>query len=338
MKKIDFEFHIYEPGLMKYLETRTEPPMVAENPRRLIYREGIFIPLTTIPGHHYTAEDKLCSDAELKLRNMDTVGVDMAVVSTGNLIEDLPREDSIKFAKRTNDLVASMVYKYPDRFIGTACLPVADVDASLEELERCAKMGFKVWHTHSNYGDKHLYDAEFEPLLAKAEELGMVIYLHPHFSKTPDMLGVGFVYPGAGLGFGQDVMKTAVRFMVSGAFDRYPGLKMIIGHLGEYFPFILERIDNRLGGFSDPLVKMEHVPSYYFKNKNIMVTTSGNFSKAAFECTKSVLGIDSIMFGSDYPYENYLAGVQFIESLGLTEEELEKVFYRNFETNILGMA
>ena len=336
MKKIDFEFHVYCPELIKFLETRTEPPMVVENPRRLVYRDGIFIPFIHFPGHRYTAEEKLCSDASFKIQEMDEAGVDVAVVSTSNLIEELPREDSIKYSKLTNDYIAEMVSRYPDRFIGTACLPVPYVDAAIEELERCAKMGFKVWHTHSNYGDKHLYDEELEPLLAKAEELGFSIYLHPHFSKTPDMLGVGFVYPGAGLGFGQDVMKTAVRFMANGAFDRYPKLKLIIGHLGEYFPFILERIDNRLGVVPDPLIKMQHTPSYYFKNKNIFVTTSGNASKAAFECTKSVLGIDSIMFGSDYPYESYKEDVAFIENLGLSDEDLEKVFCKNFETYILG--
>ena len=80
---------------------------------------------------------------------------------------------------------------------------------------------------------------------------------------------------------------------------------------------------------------MKHPVSYYFKNKNVVVTTSGNMSKLAFECTKKALGIDSIIFGSDYPYENLSDMMKFMDSLELTEEEKEKVFHLNAQKYIL---
>ena len=161
------------------------------------------------------------------------------------------------------------------------------------------------------------------------------VYVHPQASDDKDMKDMGYVYSSPGLGFGLDAMKTSLRLILNGTFDKFPKLRMILGHFGEFFPFIIDRVDNRFAWIKDDEVKMKHKVSYYFENKNVVMTTSGNMSKLAFECTKQAFGIDSIIFASDYPYVCLADMMKFMNSLDLTEEEKEKVFHLNAEKYIL---
>jgi len=339
VKKYDLEHHIYLPEFLDYLKTRTEIPYIDTVNNIFWMREGIEF-RTSMENCEVFSEapkgatilDYLSTPMEDHIKDMDKNGIDVAVVSTSPAIEDLPREECIYFSKLTNDAVAEMMKKYPGRVMGTATLPTPYVEDAIAELERCInELGFKYWHTHSNYINEHLYDEKFEPLIAKAEELGCAIYLHPTLSNNADMKNVGYLYPAAGIGFGQDVMKTLVRLIISGVFDRHPNLKIITGHLGEYLPFILERLDNRLSCYPEDAIKMQHKVSYYIKNGNIMVTTSGNTSPEAFECAVKVLGIDNIMFGSDYGYEDFAGQVNFVKNLPISQEDKNKVMGGNFE-------
>lgn len=329
VKKYDLEHHIYLPELIEHLKTRTEVPYIDTVNQIFWMREDIEWHITFGDA---TILDYLSTPIEAHIKDMDDKGIDVAVVSTSPVIEDLPHDESVYFSRLTNDAVAEMMKKYPDRILGTATLPTPYVDDAIAELERCInELGFKYWHTHSNYIDEHLYDEKFEPLIAKAEELGCAIYLHPTLSNDADMKNLGYLYPAAGLGFGQDVMKTLIRLVMDGVFDRHPNLKIIVGHLGEYIPFILDRLDNRLNCIPEPAIKMQHKVSYYIQNGNIMVTTSGNTSPEAFECAMKVLGIDKIMFGSDYGYEDFTEQVNFVKDLPISQEDKNKVWGGNFE-------
>jgi len=339
VKKYDLEHHFYLPELIDYLKTRTEVPYIDTETNIFWMREGIEWHISldncdVLPGvdKNGTILDYLSMPIDAHIKDMDEKGIDVAVISHSPVIEDLPREAAVYFSRKTNDAVAQMMKEYPDRIMGTAALPTPYVEDAIAELERCInELGFKYWHTHSNFIDEHLYDEKFEPLLAKAEELGCAIYLHPTLSNDADMKNLGYLYPAAGLGFGQDVMKTFVRLVMDGTFDRHPNLKIILGHLGEYTSFILERLDNRLSCFPEPSIKMKHSFSYYIQNGNILVTTSGNTSKEAFECTMKVFGIDKIMFGSDYGYEDFGEQTNFIKNLPISQEDKNKVWGENFE-------
>jgi len=325
VKKYDLEHHFYLPELIDYLSTRTEVPYYDKETGIFWLREGI-----EMQGEYLL--NFLTLPFEEHLKYMDEEGVDVAVLSTSAVIEDLPHDEAVYFARKTNDAVAQIMKQYPDRAMGTAALPTPYVEDAIAELERCVnELGFKYWHTHSNYIDEHLFDAKFEPLLAKAEKLNCAIYIHPTLSDDADMKGLGYLYPAAAIGFGQDVMKTVVRLIMDGTFDRHPNLKIIIGHLGEYMPFVLDRLDNRLSCIPEPAIKMKHPVSYYVKNGNILVTTSGNTSDEAFECVMKVFGIDKIMFGSDFGYESFSDQVDFVQNLDISQEEKNLVFGGNFE-------
>jgi len=210
-------------------------------------------------------------------------------------------------------------------------LPTKDIEKALKEMERCVKeLGFVCWHTHSNLRGACLDEPEFLPLFEKAAELGIYIYLHPNLPDMPELHKYGFTVAGPGVGFTVDTMLAVLKLLAGGVFDIVPETKMVIGHLGESIPFLMDRIDNRFNFIPNTKLKNKELPSYYF-HKNIMVTTSGNMSKAAFECTKEVFGIENIMFGSDYAFEDAQEMVNFVTSLDLTTEERELLFYKNAE-------
>lgn len=128
-----------------------------------------------------------------------------------------------------------------------------------------------------------------------------------------------------------------MRLIFSGVFDTYPGLKIILGHLGESLPFFLKRIDWAYVRPFDPTARpsLSRKPSEYIKN-NVFVTTSGNYFKPAFMCTYEALGIDRILLGTDYPYEDPEECIEFLEGLPLQKHEKEKIYLIN--TAQLGIA
>ena len=127
-----------------------------------------------------------------------------------------------------------------------------------------------------------------------------------------------------------------MRLIFAGVFGRFPGLRVILGHLGEALPFLMRRMD---WAYVRPLPPefrtLPRAPSEYLKN-NVFVTTSGNYYKPAFMCTLEAFGIDRILLGTDYPYEVATEFYEFAEKLAISESDREKIYFRNAER--LGIA
>jgi len=147
-------------------------------------------------------------------------------------------------------------------------------------------------------------------------------------------LGLQYWHTHSNYGAAADVMRTSYLLIVNGTFDRYPNLTLILGHLGEYYPYSLTRMDNRILP-NDSYIKCKENLSYYFKNKNILITTSGITVPNTIECAINAIGIDSIMFATDYPYENVKGEVDAIKYLPISDEDKDKIFYKNAEKYVL---
>ncbi len=322
MKRIDLENHFYGQSTLDAFENRKQPPIYDKASNIITWSESISMPQDVLLP-------QLLDLAEKRSQIMKENGVDIAVLSSSAGPEQLDIDDSIEVCRNTNDTLAQVIDKYPDQYLGSAILPVNDAGAACLELERCVKdYGFVAWHTHSNYGDTAPDQEQYRPIFKKAVELGVYVYLHPSLPNYKRFEGYGFTVAGPGLGFTMDTITTITRMIVSGLFDELPGLKVVLGHLGEGIPFLLERMNNRLKFMPNPDIKCKEDISYYFRN-NIFVTTSGNMCKEAFACAKNVLGIDNILFGSDYPYERLDDMVKFISEIPLTDSEREKLYYKN---------
>lgn len=322
MRLIDLENHFYDSSVPDALKRRTVAPKYNSETDIITWYDGIDMPQGKLMN-------PLLEIGDGRIKLMDELGIDTAVISCSPGAETLDKEESVKACKATNKALYEVTKKYPGRFLGSAILPVKDVEESVKELEKCVKeYGFVAWHTHSNYGETAPDDIQYRVLFKKAAELGVYIYLHPQLTDNPRLIGYGFGLAGPALGFTLDTLTSITRLILSGIFDEIPDLKIVLGHLGEGIPFLLDRMDNRIKLIPTDPTKNKELPSYYFK-KNIMVTVSGNMSPAAFQCTKDVLGIDNILFASDYPFENAKDMVEFVENLPLTEEEREKLYFKN---------
>jgi predicted TIM-barrel fold metal-dependent hydrolase len=327
VKRIDLENHFVTPMWTKALQGNKGYPKV-HPAKGLGFAADAWLPLSD-------TGPKLAEVGEGRLKLMDAAGVDYAVLSlTSPAAEQFRVEISKRVAENANDVLAALMKQYPERFGGFAALAPKDPAWSVQELERCIKeLGFSGWETHSNFGDSHLDEEKYWPLLAKAQELDIPIYLHPAVPKIPELREFGMVLAGPTFGFGVEVSYTFMRMIVRGVFDKFPNLKMIMGHYGEAFPFLVDRVDRAyMQGHSTPNPGIgpgsKELASYYVK-RHLWVTTSGNYLPAAFVCSRDGLGMDRILLGTDFPYEDMSDCMSYLAGLPLTEDEKAKLYETN---------
>ncbi len=333
MKTIDLENHFATEAWLDALKNNPLGyPTYVDEEKGIGFAADAWMPLRV--------RSKLLDMDDYRLKLMDEAGVDFAVLSLAAPgVEQLEVEEGKRIATETNDALAAAMQRHPDRFGGFAALPVKDPEWSAKELERCVKeLGFTGWNTHSNFGDSYLDEKKYWPLLAKVEELGVPIYLHPTVPMIPALREFGMVLAGPTFGFGVEVAYTFMRMIVRGVFDEFPKLKIIMGHFGEAFPFLVFRVDRaymQKHWVPNPEIGpgSKQWASHYVQN-NLWVTTSGNYLPAAFNCSRDGLGMDRITLGTDFPYEDMDACMDFLRSLPMSEDEQTMLY----ETNARGLG
>jgi len=322
MKVIDFESHFLPDALEEALYARDEYPCMDKESKMMHFGRDCHLPYAQI-------YDNLKDMAEKRIQKMDEAGIDIQIVSSVGATELLPAAEGNRVASEANKALFTAVRRHEDRFRGYAILGTHDIGEAVYELEKCIEdYGFAGWNAFSNFGTTALDDPVYIPLLKKAAELNAVVYLHPTMSVIERLHGLGRQLIGSGLGFGIDVMITLERMILNGVFDKIPDLKVILGHLGEGFPYIMDRMVARGPKENRYPAVNEKNPKDYFKS-NIWITTSGNYSEPAFICGKEVLGIDRILLGSDFPMEPLKKSVDFINEVHIDSGDRQKVLGLN---------
>jgi len=293
---------------------------------------------------HISREGIKKEKLEERLRDMDAAGIDMQVLGFGiehDEILGIP-EATIR-AKNINNALSEIVEKYPEKFTAFASIIPQDPEASACELERAVQqLDLKGVMLGPDIRGMFLDMPEFGVLLEMAAKLDVPIYLHPNV-PPPDMVSPYSVYPsllGAMWGFMAEAGLHAMRLICSGVFDKYPNLKIILGHMGEGIPYYLWRIDNQWEVSNQQLpVQAEKgrpgsyclkKPSEYFK-KNFYLSTSGVFWPPVLQFVNSVLGPDRVLFATDYPLESAKEAAQFIVSAPINDRDKEKICHLNAE-------
>jgi predicted TIM-barrel fold metal-dependent hydrolase len=336
-KKVDLENHFASESWVEALRANQSYPRLVDDSQtryRMEPVEGAYLP--------YGLLDKLVDLGEGRIKLLDDAGIDKAVLSLAAPgTEPFPPSVGTRVARETNDVLAEAVARYPDRYEGYATLAPKDVDSAVAELQRAVEdLGFTGWNTHSNFGDSFLDEKRFWPLLGKAEELDIPIYLHPTYPIVPQFVTHGMGVAGPSFGFGAETSLVVMRMIVGGVFDVFPRLKLILGHYGEGFPFMLDRVDRPyLQGHVpvDPGVapELKRMPSDYIRD-NIFSSTSGNYSPQAFSCTRDSLGTERMVLGTDYPFESMKACMEFLEQQPMDENEKDALYWRTAAS--LGMG
>jgi 2,3-dihydroxybenzoate decarboxylase len=277
--------------------------------------------------------DRLLDLGALRLKEMDEVGIDVQVLShSAPSTQRMDAETAIPAARSANDKLHRAVRDHPGRFEGFAALPTADPKAAADELERAVtRLGFKGAMIHGLSNGLWVDDKRFWPIFERAQALDVPIYMHPAIPH-PAVVDAYYKdylqeFPGlltAAWGFTVETATQGIRMVLSGMFDAYPRLKIILGHLGEGLPFSLWRIDmalqrqgNRATPFRDTF------------REHFWITTSGNFSTPALLCCVLEMGADRILFSVDYPFVLNPPGTEWMATIPLGPEDREKIYGGN---------
>jgi len=339
MKKIDLEAHFFTNDYAEYLLSRKEYPKLEtvkdeRNQEFIRLSYGPTMYASRLHGLH----NRLLDLEDIRLKEMDEAGIDMEVLTLGGPgCEQFDAKDGTFWAKKTNDDLSRIVKKYPDRYTGLAALAPQDPDGAADELVRAVKeLGLRGGKINSHVRGEYLDGKKYWVIFEAAEKLGVPIYIHPNLpspSMLPAYADYGYALAGTALGFAAETSLHAMRLIYSGVFDKYPGLQIILGHLGEGLPFWLWRIDFfwlKLSHHTENRPRIERKPSDYVKD-NFTATTSGMFFQPAFICSYLALGADRIAFAADYPFEENKNAVQFMESVPICDSDKEKIYHLNAE-------
>lgn len=272
-----------------------------------------------------------------RLAHMDEYGIARQVLLlTSPGVQVLRQSEGTAFARAANDIAADACARHPDRFSALAAFDPRDVTGSVKELGRAVKtLGLNGAVLNSHFQGRYLDEREFWPILEALEALDAPLYIHPTAPyNAPHYRERGFF--GALGGFPHDVWVHTMGLIFSGAFDRFPKLKLCIGHLGECLPLHLYRFD-WMQGNADGVpglrgipegVTLKHPVSYYFHN-NIWITTSGVGWEPAVKFCMDVMGADRVLYAMDYPYQQSSDEVAAYDALDISDAHKKMLMQTN---------
>jgi predicted TIM-barrel fold metal-dependent hydrolase len=282
-------------------------------------------------------QEKLLDLNRGRLADMDAHGIDLQVISLSGIgMDKLDAATATSLVREANNKLADAVKAHPQRFAGFATLALHEPEKAAAELERAVrKLGFKGALLNGVCNGKFLDDPCFASVLDAAAALDVPIYLHPamppdavkkaYFGGLPGNLG--FLLSVGGWGWHAEVGMHCLRMIITGVFDRFPRLKIIIGHMGEALPFYIVRAEEFMGASAK---RLQRPITEYFQ-ENFYITTSGIFSLPPFLCAMQIVGADRIMYSVDYPFSSAAAGKKFLETIPVSEDDRAKISHRNAE-------
>lgn len=271
---------------------------------------------------------------EGRIAAMDACGIQKMILSlTSNGVQSLNADVAIGLVKNANDQLHSAVAKHPTRFDGLVAIAPQAPESSAKELERgIVQLGMKGVIINSHAAGEFLDAQKYRVIFEAAQALDAPVYLHPAV-PPPQMnqpyMDYGLI--GAMLGFAAESCVHVMRLILSGLFDDFPRLKMVLGHLGEGIPYYLQRIDTHYNYVKSQIRnRPKRLPSEYFRD-HFWVSTSGMNGTPAVKFCKDVLGVDRIMFAADYPHEDMPLEVKKMDAEKFSDDEMDKIYHKNAE-------
>ncbi|HZT75334.1 MAG TPA: amidohydrolase family protein [Vicinamibacterales bacterium] len=311
MKTITLEEHYASPAFM------------AGPGRQLQQRAQTLVPPLTDVG-------------EARIAAMDAAGIDVQVLSlTAPGVEQLDAREAETIARASNDFLAEAIARHPTRFAGFAAVPTPAPDAAAAELERAVRqLGFKGVMINGHARGRYLDDERFWPILECAASLDVPVYLHP--TQPPAAVvdayyggfapAVSFMFANAGWGWHIETAVHVIRLVLGGAFERFPQLRVIVGHMGEGLPFMINRMDN----MPPSMTGLERPISEYLRERVYYTFSGFNFAATFLDLLLEV-GADRIMFSADHPYASMAEARAFLDRLPVSAADRARIAHGTAE-------
>ena len=311
--------------------------------RTITLEEHVLFPSLDTPTTFYDniwkilpqVKDLITDHATARLADMDHGHVSLQLMSH---LPGMPTAHP-EGCHGANDEMAAAIAKNPDRLAGFAALPMAEPSKAAQELERAVKdLGLAGAMIDNHLADgTHYDDTRFWPVFEMAERLDVPIYIHPappseemvqqRFGGNYEPVTKMGMATGA-WGWHENVGLHVLKLYAAGLFERYPKLKIIIGHMGEMLPIWIDRVDGL------KFFEKAGLPGFRkVWEKNIWVTSSGIFSVRTLEMLMKVTSMDRILYSIDAPFNSSELGWKFIEDIAasgvLTDEEMDMFVHEN---------
>ena len=337
-----------KPSPAPYLRIATEeafaPPEMLAIYRRLLGRTGVDPGFEGLMGFYMSSPSEraqhimrcLLDMDDVRLAHMDATGIDMQVLAlTSPGVQVMDKAQAVAFSIVANDYLAEAIGRHPTRFAGMIAVAPQDPQAAAREIERGVReLGMHAVVINSHTRGEYLSDPKFWDIFAAAEALDTPIYLHPN-SLPANMIGSfqDCGLDGAIYGFGVETGLHALRIITAGVFDRFPKLRMIIGHMGEALPFWAYRLDymHRATVRSqryDSVKPLKKKPSDYLR-EHFYITNSGVAWEQAIRFTQEFMGPERVLYAMDYPYQYAVDEVIALDNMAISDAHKRMFFQTN---------
>jgi predicted TIM-barrel fold metal-dependent hydrolase len=311
---IDCQSHLFVPELVSLMEKRKTSPHV--------YRKdgGTYIVVNDwvrrlMPKH---------MDVDAKLADMDAAGIAVTMLSINDPGPELFEKDGPAIARLVNDYIADVGKKHPGRFFGLMVLPLQDIDASLTEMERCAKNGMKGILLYSNLAGAFPDEERFRPMFDAAQRLDLPVLLHPAYPMTFQATKAYDMAPMLGLMF--DTTIALGRLILAGHLDRYPKLKLVCPHVGGALPYLVGRMDHQTMVLKRGAEHIHKAPSEYLRQVWFDAVSPIGL---AVQYGIDFAGPDKMLFSTDHPWVAPKIILDTVNSLKLAPDVQAKVMSGN---------
>jgi aminocarboxymuconate-semialdehyde decarboxylase len=258
-------------------------------------------------GPRYSLQQGL-TDVERRLEIMEKGKIALAALdpSTNSLGYHLTGEQSESWCRLYNECLKELIKKYPDRFVAMAAVPIQEPTRAARVLEHAVtELGCCGAYIATNVNHRYYDSKDFDPFWAKAQELDVLVAMHPENPAGTELMG------SYGLrlvcGNPADTTLSLGILIYSGVFDRFPNLKFLTFHGGGFLPYHLGRFDQEFATGKEAIrrvdrpqaIRCSSAPSAYLKNLYFDTLV---YDVETLEFLKSKVGVDRLMLGTDFPY------------------------------------
>jgi aminocarboxymuconate-semialdehyde decarboxylase len=241
------------------------------------------------------------NNIDLRIDEMDALGVDVQAISPspGQYFSFAPPELGRAAAQTINDGIATAIGRHPGRFVGMGTVPLQNVEMAVAEMRRCVdELDLRGIEISSNVNGRELAEEEFRPFFAAAEQLGILVFLHPLGFSHGQRLSEHYLNNIVGNPIESTIALSHLIF--GGVLDTFPGLKLCVAHGGGFLPGYWGRMDHAFRAREDCRQHISREPSSYLRRVWLDTLV---FDPDQLDSLVRTHGADKLCLGSDYPFD-----------------------------------